>query len=272
VADLKSILSLGAGVQSSTLALMAATGEVSGYPHLDAAIFADTQAEPDSVYRWLDWLEAEIVRSPFPFPVHRVTAGDLGAVAVTVRTSKNGNRYTKAAPPAWAINTGGKASPIMRQCTQQFKIEVIQREIRRLAGKSQTEQWIGISLGESHRMNPSRNARVVNRWPLLDLRMRRADCLRWMERRGYPRPPRSACVFCPYQSDREWARLKAEEPASFARAVAFESAFDTAMAACGFAGGVYLHPSMRPLDSVDFVPDRRQADLWGNECEGMCGV
>ena len=38
------ILSLGAGVQSSTLALMAATGETEHRP--DAAIFADTQAEP----------------------------------------------------------------------------------------------------------------------------------------------------------------------------------------------------------------------------------
>jgi hypothetical protein len=48
------ILSLGAGVQSSTLALMAAAGEVTPMP--TAAIFADTQDEPASVYRWLDWL------------------------------------------------------------------------------------------------------------------------------------------------------------------------------------------------------------------------
>lgn len=47
------ILSLGAGVQSSTLALMAAAGEITPMPQ--AAIFADTQAEPASVYKWLDW-------------------------------------------------------------------------------------------------------------------------------------------------------------------------------------------------------------------------
>ncbi len=56
------ILSLGAGVQSSTLALMAAAGEVSPMP--TAAIFADTQDEPASVYKWLDWLEKQL-----PFPV-----------------------------------------------------------------------------------------------------------------------------------------------------------------------------------------------------------
>ena len=41
------VLSLGAGVQSSTLALMAAAGEVTPMP--TAAIFADTQAEPARV-------------------------------------------------------------------------------------------------------------------------------------------------------------------------------------------------------------------------------
>lgn len=63
------ILSLGAGVRSSILALMAAAGEISPMPTV--AIFADTQAEPASVYRWLDWLEKQL-----PFPVVRATAGN----------------------------------------------------------------------------------------------------------------------------------------------------------------------------------------------------
>lgn len=46
--DAPHIISLGAGVQSSTLALMAAAGEIAPMPV--AAIFADTQDEPASVY------------------------------------------------------------------------------------------------------------------------------------------------------------------------------------------------------------------------------
>jgi hypothetical protein len=64
------IISLGAGVQSSTMALMAAAGEITPMP--DCAIFADTQGEPHAVYAWLDWLEKQL-----PFPVHRVTQGSL---------------------------------------------------------------------------------------------------------------------------------------------------------------------------------------------------
>ena len=78
---MKHIISLGAGVQSSALALMAAKGEITPMP--DFAIFADTQAEPQSVYRWLDWLETQL-----PFPVHRVTKGDLTVDAVKIRHSK----------------------------------------------------------------------------------------------------------------------------------------------------------------------------------------
>ena len=50
------VLSLGAGVQSSTLALMIEKGEI---PMVEAAIFADTGGEPAVVYKWLDWLSAE---------------------------------------------------------------------------------------------------------------------------------------------------------------------------------------------------------------------
>lgn len=75
------IISLGAGVQSSCMALMAAAGEITPMPV--AAIFADTQAEPKSVYVWLDWLEKQL-----PFPVHRVTAGNLADHSITLRYSK----------------------------------------------------------------------------------------------------------------------------------------------------------------------------------------
>ena len=52
------ILSLGAGVQSSTLALMIEKGEI---PMVDAAIFADVGAEPKKVIKWLDFLKKKFL-------------------------------------------------------------------------------------------------------------------------------------------------------------------------------------------------------------------
>ena len=51
--------------QSSVMSLMAARGEITPVPK--AAIFADTQAEPAAVMKWLDWLETQL-----PFPIIRV--------------------------------------------------------------------------------------------------------------------------------------------------------------------------------------------------------
>ncbi|MEU3256161.1 hypothetical protein ABZ659_35595, partial [Streptomyces sp. NPDC006997] len=66
-------LSLGAGVQSSTLLALTAEGIL---PKVDYAIFADTGWEPAAVYAHLDRLEEEIA-APAGIPVLRVSAGNI---------------------------------------------------------------------------------------------------------------------------------------------------------------------------------------------------
>ena len=274
-------LSLGAGVQSSTLALMAAHGEVTPMP--DAAIFADTQAEPASVYKWLDWLEPNL-----PFPVHRVTRGDMTAESLLIKERKDRTgHWSKSLIPAFIENRDGSRGIMGRQCTYSYKVEQLERAARRLGKvkrgqkKITVTQWIGISWDEIQRIKPSRVAWSQHRWPLVELRMGRRDCLKWMESHGYPKPPRSACVYCPFHSDNEWRRLRDEEPEEFARAIRFEKDLQAVKAKTEKMRGVpFLHPSLVPLDQVDLSTDieRGQLSLWldeqsfGNECEGMCGV
>lgn len=269
------IISLGAGVQSSTMALMAACGELTPMP--TCAIFADTQAEPKSVYTWLDWLEKQL-----PFPVHRVTKGSLTEVALKIRDKKDGSgQWAKSVIPAFVKNPDGSRGIMQRQCTYDYKVIPLIREALRFAAIQQyghpisVVQWIGISLDEVHRMKPSRDARIVHRWPLVDAGMKRHDCLRWMEAKGFPVPPRSACVYCPYHSDAEWRRLRDEEPEEFAMAVQFDKDYRRVKEITGNTRGLpYLHSSLVPLDQVDFRTDEDhgQQVMFGNECEGMCGV
>src|SRR5690606_41930065 len=61
-----------------------------------------------------------------------------------------------------------------------------------------------------------------------DLDLSRADCIAWMEKHGYPRPPRSACVYCPFHSDAEWLLLKRNDPEGFAEAVEVERRLQSA--------------------------------------------
>lgn len=270
-------LSLGAGVQSSTLALMAAHGEIGPMPN--AAIFADTQAEPESVYRWLEWLEKQL-----PFPVHRVTKGNLTEVALTIRKRKDGTgQWTKSLIPAYTLEPDGTAGHMGRACTYDYKLMPLLSAQRKLAGIKRTQKectvtsWIGISWDEIQRIKNSREPWVQHRFPLIERKMRRQQCLEWMQSNGYPTPPRSACVYCPFHSNREWRRLRNEEPEEFARAVQFEKDLQAAKSKTDNMRGVpYLHPSRVPLEQVDLRdPDENQMMLWNdmrNECEGMCGV
>lgn len=274
------IISLGAGVQSSTMALMAAHGEITPMPK--CAIFADTQAEPSSVYKWLDWLEKQL-----PFPIHRVTNGSLADAATTVKVSKKGNNYTRSNIPVFLKTEGVRQEGKQKRfCTKDFKIDVILRlvrlqnkdairEWRKLKGAPPICQWIGISRDEVGRMKPSRLPYIVHRWPLVDAGMTRWKCLKWMKSNGYPEPPRSACVFCPYHSDKEWRRLKEKEPLEFAKAVRFETDYKVALSKVQRRSAIpFLHRSMVPIDQADFSTDEDhgQQVMFGNECEGMCGV
>jgi hypothetical protein len=254
------VISLGAGVQSSTMALMAAHGEITPMP--DCAIFADTQDEPDSVYEWLDWLERQL-----PFPIVRVSIGKLSLAATSPRVSEAGAGYLKPALPVHFAHAGiGQ-----RHCTLDFKIVPILRYANMIRGTQECSQWIGISTDEAHRMKPSRKEWCKNRYPLVEKGMTRLHCLEWMQAKQYPKPPRSACVYCPYHSDDEWLRLKRDEPHEFEKAVAFERRYQEAAAQVALDAVPYLHKDGVPLSEVEFI-EGRNLSLFGEECEGMCGV
>nr|WP_199201676.1 hypothetical protein [Mesorhizobium sp. L-2-11] len=263
------VLSLGAGVQSTTVALMAAHGELGPMP--DAAIFADVGAEPKAVYEHLDWLEKQL-----PFPVHRVSAGNLRADLMKQRSTR-----AYALMPIPAFVAGARGGSVNRSCTRDYKIRPIIKQLRAmldLTGKRApkhvlVEQWIGISTDETIRMRPSRDAWIEHRWPLIEKRMSRGDCVEWFKRR-YPGKPlvKSACTFCPYHSNDAWRALTVEE---FEDAVAVDHMIRHARAGQqSLNGQVFLHPSLKPLDQVDLstAEERGQLNLFLNECEGMCGV
>lgn len=273
--DTLTVLSLGAGVQSSTVLLMSATGDL---PRVDAAVFADTQAEPKAVYDWLDWLEREVAGV---IPVYRVTAGDLAYGALHPAKKYSGHIgqppfYVKDPPDDYRVQQ--REGRLWRKCTSDYKLVPLRREVRRLmteAGAKHVDQWIGISLDEAHRMKDSGVRFVTNCYPLIDRRMTRHDCLRWMQAHGYPEPPKSACVFCPYTNNARWRHLRDTAPQDWQRAVDFDARLRTVQMP-GVRGTAYVHRTLIPLSQVDLSTaadyGQRELDLWGNECEGMCGV
>ena len=261
------ILSLGAGVQSTTLALMIEHGEI---PMVDCAVFADTMGEPKKVYEHLDWLQKQL-----SYPLYKISYRNLKQDIIDAVDGK----YKFMSAPFFTKNAEtGKKSILRRTCTADYKITPIIKKIRELLGYkkgervkkgTQVEQLLGISLDEIIRTRTNKLKYIQNVYPLIEFQMRRHHCLEWIEKNNYPRPPRSACTFCPYHSNEEWKEIKNnkkewDEVVALDRKIRFGSK--------NKVDPVFLHKSCVPIEEADLEPNKDQLDLFDDICdEGMCG-
>jgi hypothetical protein len=248
------ILSLGAGVQSTTLALMSAYGEVE---KIDFCLFADTMWEPAPVYNHLKWLVQELSRNGIP--THTVTAGSI-----------KDKRFASRMPVF--IDSGGPVEGRLRKaCTHRLKIDPLEKKIKELRGDRTVEHWFGISLDEIVRMRMSQDDWRYFHYPLVDMRMTRDDCHVWLGKHSID-APRSACVCCPNRSDKEWRWLRDNSPEDWEELLEFDN--EMVRHGLGTKCPAYIHRSIKPMEHVDLstLACLGQASLWDNECSGICGV
>ena len=274
MADLR-ILSLGAGVQSSTLALMIEKKEI---PMVDAAIFADTMGEPKVVYTHLNWLEKQL-----SYPVYKVKWRNLKQDIFNASIGK----YKGFTAPFYTQNPKTrKKGMLRRQCTADYKIKPVIKKIRELLGYKKGEKvkksikvelLMGISIDEVMRMRINKMKYITNIYPLIDSKLSRHDCLNWIKKNNYPKPPRSACTFCPFHSKIEWLEIKKNkeewnEVVDMDHAIRQQEKFKKNKdGSAFFQDKLYLHRSCVPISEVNFNEDNNQLNLFNNECEGYCG-
>jgi 3'-phosphoadenosine 5'-phosphosulfate sulfotransferase (PAPS reductase)/FAD synthetase len=258
IRDKMKILSLGAGVQSTTLLLLSAAGEI---PKLDAAIFSDTGWEPASVYKHLNRLDEEIAK-PANIPIYRVSAGNIRNDALNPES-----RF--ASMPMFVKNVDGSPGMARRECTREYKIKPITRKVRELLGAEvnehgkvgrvkkgqQLEQWIGISKDEIQRAKDSQVSYIKHRFPLLEMGWSRGDCLTYLASTSFGNTPKSSCIGCPFHGNDQWRIMKNEKPDEWEDAVAFDKAIrngNPRALANGneLRGKFYLHRSLVPLDEA----------------------
>ena len=268
------VLSLGAGVQSSCLALMSDRGEY-GLPKPDFAIFADTGWEPPAVYDHLDWLESQL-----SYAIIRVDNGNIRE-NILQGQMPDGSKFLGI--PAFLVNPDGSTGILHRQCTTHYKTKPIHDHLRnmleiqpkrRAPMSVQVEMWLGISTDEAVRQKPDREEWVTKCYPLIDLGFSRAQLLNWFKE-NYPDRylPTSSCVGCPYHNDSVWKHLKDNDPKSFQDAAFIDQALRNVPATRGaIKGEAYLHKSRVPLIEVDFSEVTSYDNLMLEECEGLCGI
>ena len=268
------VLSLGAGVQSSCLALMAERGEY-GLAKPDLAIFADTGWEPQAVYDHLDWLQSELT-----YEVVRVDNGNIRE-NILEGQMPDGSKFLGI--PAFLINPDGTKGILRRQCTTHYKTKPIHdylRERLQIAPRRrapldvQVEMWLGISTDEAMRQKPDQEEWVTKRFPLIELGFSRAQLTNWFNEH-YPdrHLPSSSCIGCPYHSNSMWKYLKENDVPSFQDAVFIDQALRNVPATKDvIKGEAYLHRSMTPLLDVDFGDVTSYENLMLEECDGLCGI
>lgn len=269
------VLSLGAGAQSTVMALMAERGEF-GLEKPDIAIFADTGWEPPAVYEHLEWIKEQV-----SFEIRVVSAGNIKE-NLKKGVMPNGSKFVGM--PVFMEYEDGRVGLMRRQCTAEYKLKPIHQELRtifeveprRPVPKAvRVEMWVGISVDEAARAKPSREDWIRKRFPLIDLGLSRAQLHLWFQERYPDRTlPKSACVGCPYHSDDIWKDLKESAPESFMEAVEvdIELRSNPNITALTPNAKAYLHRSRKPLALVDFDGVKGYQDLMTDECEGLCGI
>jgi hypothetical protein len=233
------VLSLGWGVQSWTLAAMAALKETEPY---DLLIHADTGWERSETYefsdRWRKWLAS------------------LGQPVITVFDPSRDRVVERGGPvfiPAFTTDPQGKKGKLLRQCTERWKIRPLRREvraemerrgIRRAAGV--VELSLGITTDEFMRAKDSPIKYIQHRFPLLEQRLSRDDCSKWLVDHGLPSPGKSACTFCPFHSQSVWREMASEGGFNWEQSVMVDKAVRDKRP--GYK--LYVSDSRAPLDEL----------------------
>ena len=240
------VLSLGWGVQSFTLLCMAAEQEI----EIDYAIHADTGFERTQTYEvektWTKRFESQGIKI--------IRAENLPAREKFLNSNQ-------VFIPAHTSNGG----MLMRTCTDRWKISPIRREIQKLRQpKEQVEMLLGITTDEWQRMKPSQVKYITNIYPLIDKKMSRLDCIKWLTDHHYPIPVKSSCVFCPYHSAEAWREVKKSN--DWDKAVEIDEKIRHKMPGCK----LFVNANRLPLAEM---PDQQSLFNYDNdECSGYCFI
>lgn len=242
------VQSYGGGIQSIAMLYMSFENLI---PLFDRVVFADTGAEPQSVYECVQRDKEECRKRNIPFDVVQfddLSKLDKKGVFVPAHTVKNDT---------------GKRGMLLRQCTQRFKVQPIRRHLRSL-GIKKAQIALGISTDEITRKKPSNVKWLENVFPLIDADISRYDCELFLKTRGIS-AAKSACVFCPYKNNAYWSQLK-QQPEEWAKAVDFDNRLRDKRE--GYKA--YVHSSGIPLEKAPVEDFSLQGNLFDNDCSGYC--
>lgn len=237
------ILSLGSGMQSSALLLMSITNKIikqnlpcsdfvgqlkfiPEVPIYDAVVFCDLGLEPPWVYEQTEFLREKCDKYGIPFFI-------LKSPLYTSYMEKFGKERVVSIP-FWTIDENGKKGRMLRNCTLENKIELIQKFIRydilgyrkhqriKPEDLKAHEMHIGFSKEEERRCKPNPHKMFVNKFPLCELNLTRADNYAYMRDNWNFITKASACCFCPFHTNFFFSYIKDNNPEEYIKTIEFD--------------------------------------------------
>lgn len=229
---MKTILSYGAGVNSTAIIALAKLGRI---PMPDYIVFSDTGAEYPYTYKYLDYLEGKGVQFIY------LTGGTYRKNYGSWETLIEYCDRKKIIP-----------SIFNRWCSMDWKV----RPVNKFSSDMVT--WVGIDYGEAHRAERQHSRNTE--FPLIDKKIDREGCKKIIRDVGWGVPLKSGCFICPYQSRKDWKNLREKYPDLYQIASRLEQ-----QSRITFVQGVTLDEYTAGTDrqmSLDVVPLEQKCECF----------
>jgi len=229
-------ISYGGGSPSLALIILNIKGEIkpiTGRNKVDEIIFADTGWDRTDTMEQMVEIKKYVESHGYNFKIVQSKEGSLEDFLLDKAPK---NEFLTI--PYHSKNQG----IALRQCTNRFKITPINQYVVKKYGRVPRVTQLGIHFDEFHRVKDAKNKKDINRFPLIDLKLNRNDCIRIVAETGLPMPPKSACVGCPYLPVSRFIELNHENPKDFERAERIDTLMNK--------NGKYLSNQKIPLSSL----------------------
>lgn len=269
------ILSFGAGMQSTALALMSCENAAHKepvhplVPVYDAVIFCDLGLEPPWVQIQLEFTRKACEGAGIFFKV-------LNTPLYQDFLENFGERRTVSIP-WWTLKEDGHKSKMPRNCTLDYKVNEITKYVRwELLGykKGQRlrpedikahEMHMGFSAEEKRRCHENPHKLFVNHFPLVEMGLTRADNYAYILERWGLDTKASACAFCPFHRNYFFQHLREHEPDTFSDLLKVDNLLRDKNPKPPMDSDLFISRSRKRL--LDLTPE----DCNDAECFEYCG-
>ena len=262
------ILSCGAGMQSTALALMSCENKHAQIrrnnvpyplvPVYDAIIFCDLGLEPDWVLKQVDFIWCACRKAGIPFYI-------IQSNLYEDYMQKFG-RNNVSSIPFWSVDENGKKAKMRRHCTMDYKTNLIEKFLRHeLLGyrKYQRlkpedvlahEMHIGFSYEERRRISDTVYSKLfIKKYPLVEMKWERKDSYRYILETWGLDTKASACCFCPFHRNYFFQYIKRHAPEDYQKTVAFDRMIGERQKDTAIRSKIYISRSRKRIE--DLLPE-----------------